>query len=54
MQYYLLKLLNEKDIFIYLTTDETTKNKFSKIFETFDVVRDPSNIQKNKKNNSGW
>jgi len=46
----LLKLLNEKNISIYLTTDETTKNKFSKIFETFDVVKDPSNIQNNKKN----
>ena len=46
----LLKLLNEKNILIYLTTDETTKNKFSKIFETFDVVKDPSNIQNNKKN----
>jgi ADP-heptose:LPS heptosyltransferase len=45
----LLKLLNEKDIFIYLTTDETTKNKFSKIFEMFDVVEDPINIQKNTK-----
>ena len=46
----LLKLLNEKDIFIYLTTDETTKNKFSKIFETFDTVEDPCDIQKSKKN----
>ena len=46
----LLKLLNEKDIFIYLTTDETTKNKFSKIFETFDAVEDPSDIQKIEKN----
>ena len=46
----LLKLLNEKNISIYLTTDETTKNKFSKIFETFDVVKDPINIQNNKKN----
>jgi len=45
----LLKLLNEKDIFIYLTTDETTKNKFSKIFETFDAVEDPSDIQKSEK-----
>ena len=45
----LLKLLNEKDIFIYLTTDETTKNKFHKIFETFDAMQDPSEIQKNKK-----
>ena len=46
----LLKLLNEKKISIYLTTDETTKNKFSKIFETFDMVKDTSNIQNNKKN----
>ena len=46
----LLKLLNEKDIFIYLTTDETTKNKFSKIFENFDAVEDPSDIQNNEKN----
>ena len=46
----LLKLLNKKNISTYLTTDETTKNKFSKIFETFDMVRNPSNIQKNKKN----
>ena len=46
----LLKLLNEKDIFIYLTTDETTKNKFSKIFKTFDAMEDPSNIKKSEKN----
>ena len=46
----LLKLLNEKDIFIYLTTDETTKNKFSKIFDTYDAIEDPSDIQKSKKN----
>jgi len=46
----LLKLLIEKDISIFLTTDETTKNKFSKIFNTFDVVEDPNNIQKNTKN----
>ena len=46
----LLKLLNEKDIFIYLTTDETTKNKFSKIFDTYDAVEDPSDVQKSKKN----
>ena len=45
----LLKLLNEKEILIYLTTDETTKNKFSKIFETFDAVEDPSDIQKSEK-----
>ena len=48
----LLKLLNEKDIFIYLTTDETTKNKFSKIFETFDAVENPINIQKQKNKKS--
>ena len=45
----LLKLLNEKDILIYLSTDETTKNNFSKIFETFDVIEDPSDIQKTEK-----
>ena len=45
----LLKLLNEKDIFIYLTTDETTKNKFSKIFDTFDIFEGPSKIQKSTK-----
>ena len=45
----LLKLLNEKDIFIYLTTDETTKNKFSKIFKTFDAVENPSKIQSSSK-----
>ena len=45
----LLKLLNEKNLLIYLTTDETTKNKFNKIFETFDILKDPSNIQKNNK-----
>jgi len=46
----LVKLLNEKNILIYLTTDETTKNKFSKIFDAYDSVKDPSDIQKNKKN----
>ena len=45
----LLKLLNEKEILIYLTTDETTKNKFNKIFETFDAVENPSDIQKSGK-----
>ena len=45
----LLKSLNEKEILIYLTTDETTKNKFNKIFETFDAVEDPSDIQKSEK-----
>ena len=46
----LLKLLNEKDISVYLTADETTKNKFSKIFKTFDILEDPSKIQKSTKN----
>jgi len=46
----LLKLLNEKNLSIYLTTDETTKNKFITIFENFDVVEDPSNIEKSTKN----
>jgi ADP-heptose:LPS heptosyltransferase len=46
----LLKLLNKKDISIYLTTDETTKNKFSKIFDTFDIVEDTNNIKKSTKN----
>ena len=46
----LLKLLNEKDIFIYLTTDETTKNKFNKIFDTYDTVEGPSKIQESTKN----
>ena len=45
----LLKLLNKKDISIYLTTDETTKNKFSKIFDTYDIIEDPYNIEKSKK-----
>ncbi|MDC0343069.1 hypothetical protein OAN10_02350 [Alphaproteobacteria bacterium] len=45
----LLKLINAKDIFIYLTTDESTKNKFSKIFEIFDAVEDPSDLQKSEK-----
>ena len=46
----LLKLLSDKNISIYLTTDETTKKKFSKIFDFFDVVEDPSKIQKSTKN----
>ncbi len=44
----MLKLLNEKDISIYLTTDETTQNKFSKIFDTYNVTEDPYNIEKSK------
>ena len=47
----LIKLLNEKDILVYLTTDESTKNKFSKIFDTFDIAEDNSNIQKSTKKN---
>ena len=46
----LLKLLNEKNILIYLTADETTKYKFSKIFNTIDIVEDPIDIEKSKKN----
>ena len=46
----LLKLLNEKNISVYLTTDETTKNKFSKIFKFFDVTEDPYKIEKRSKN----
>ena len=46
----MLKLLNKKDISIYLTTDETTKNKFSKVFDTYDVMEDAYNIEKSKKN----
>ncbi len=45
----LLKLLNEKDISIYLTTDETTKNKFSKIFDTIDIIDNSQNIQNDTK-----
>ena len=46
----LLKLLSEKDTSVYLTTDETTKYKFSKIFNTIDIVEDPIDIEKSKKN----
>ena len=42
----LLKLLNEKNISVYLTTDETTKNKFSKIFDFFDITENPTEIAK--------
>ena len=45
-----LKLFNKKTLKIYLTTDETTKNKFNKVFNTFDIVEDPSNMQKNTEN----
>ena len=46
----LLKLLNKKNISMYLTTDETTKNKFSKIFEIYNTVEDPIKIEKTTKN----
>ena len=46
----LLKLLSEKDTSVYLTTDETTKYKFRKIFNTIDIVEDPIDIEKSKKN----
>ena len=46
----LLKLLSEKDTLVYLTTDETTKYKFSKIFNTIDMVEGPIDIEKSKKN----
>ena len=46
----LLKLLNKKNISMYLTTDETTKNKFSKIFEIYNTVESPIKIEKSAKN----
>ena len=46
----LIQSFKQKNISIYLTSDETTKNKFSKIFDTFDIIENPSNIQKNTKN----
>ena len=46
----LLKLFIKKNISVYLTTDETTKNKFSKIFDTYDTIEEPYNIEKSKKN----
>ena len=46
----LLKLLSEKDTLVYLTTDETTKYKFSKIFNNIDIVEDPIDIEKSRKN----
>ena len=43
----MLESLKDKNLLIYLTSDETTKNKFSKIFYTYPVVDDPKNLQKN-------
>jgi len=39
-----LKSLNQKDYTFYLTTDETTKNKFSKIFNKYLVCDDWQNL----------
>jgi len=46
----MLKSLKDKNLLIYLTSDETTKNKFSKIFDTYPVVDDPKNLHKNTEN----
>jgi len=46
----LLKLLKDKNISIYLTSDETTKNKFSKIFDIFPIVDDPKKFDNNMNN----
>ncbi len=46
----LLRSLIDKNISIYLTSDETTKNKFSKIFDTFPMVDDSQNLKKNTDN----
>jgi len=46
----LIKLLSEKEISVYLTTDETTKYKFNKIFNTIDIIENPIDIEKSKKN----
>ena len=46
----LLKLLSKKNISVCLTTDETTKYKFSKIFSTIDIIENPIDIEKSKKN----
>ena len=44
----LLRKLKEKNILIYLTSDETTKNKFKKIFNTFTIVNDHNNLLKDR------
>ena len=46
----LLKLLEEKNISIYLTSDETTKNKFSKIFNNFPLINNPKHLRENIEN----
>ena len=44
------KAREERNISIYLTSDETTKNKFRKIFDIFPVVDDPKDLHKSKRN----
>ena len=46
----MLKSLKDKNLLIYLTSDETTKNKFSKIFDIFPVVDNPKDLFKNNEN----
>tara|TARA_B100000029_G_scaffold163999_1_gene160078 strand:- start:1079 stop:2080 length:1002 start_codon:yes stop_codon:yes gene_type:complete len=46
----LLTSLKNKNLLIYLTSDETTKNKFIKIFDIYPVVDDHNNLQKNIEN----
>ena len=43
----LLKSLKNKNLSIYLTSDEATKNKFSKIFDKYPVINDPNNLLNN-------
>ena len=43
----LLKSIKDKNLLIYLTSDETSKNKFSKIFDTYPVVDDPIKLPHN-------
>ena len=45
----LLRSLKDKNLSIYLTSDETTKNKFSKIFDLYPVFDDPNNLLQNTK-----
>ncbi len=45
----LLKILQNKNLSIYLTTDETTKSKFSKIFTLFSSTFNPNDLINNDK-----
>jgi len=45
----LLKLLKDKNISIYLTSDETTKNEFSKIFDIYPIFNDSNSLRHNTK-----